>query len=242
MLSEKQKQILHLIEVFDDICKKNDIWYTLAVGSVLGAVRHNGFIPWDNDCDVYVKIDDLDRLRKCTIKSLPDNFKLFAWDKEEKYSPVFDRLTYKNIPQYDLHLDIFPLIGAPENISKRKMFVAQCAYSMKVLHCKHKEIIAVSKKRKNITRILKILTSIVPDFLIRKWYKYLEKKYDLKSSKYVYTICSGYGYKDCLPKELMFETILHPFEHLMLPIPRRFDEYLKILYNDYMTPRQTGYK
>jgi len=242
MVTDKQKKILELLEIFDKICRNKGIWYSLTSGSILGAVRHHGFIPWDEDCDVFVKIDELNRLRKVLNTELPDNIKLYIWDKESKYSQLFDRLTFKDISHYDLHIDIFPLIGVPENKTRRKVFVELCRFSVGFLHCKYKNIEYVRIKNRPLTILCKILSKPIPDSFIRRYINWLESKYDLRNSTYAYTVCSGYGQNECLPRELFLDTIDFKFEELVVKIPKRYDIYLKSIYGDYMVPKKRNYK
>lgn len=70
-LSERQQRLLHLAAYIDAVCEEHEIWYSLAAGSVLGAVRHRGFIPWDNDMDIFVKNKDMARFRAAVLTNLP---------------------------------------------------------------------------------------------------------------------------------------------------------------------------
>jgi lipopolysaccharide cholinephosphotransferase len=234
---EVQKKIIELIKVFDKICIENNILYTLAYGSVLGAIRHGGFIPWDSDMDVFVRIGDIEKLRQVLQKGITDEMKLYMWDKEEKYPAVFDRLCFRNVSHYVLHVDIFPLIGAPASEVSRRNFARTCYYSYKFLHCKHKEIQYARPSNVKKMLLIKKAARLIPDSSIRKWYHYLENKYDFEKAEYVYTIAGG-GYNDCLPKKLLLETNYVPFESIELPVPTKYVGYLTKVYGDYMTPKR----
>lgn len=235
-VSQKQKKMLGIIEVFDRICNENNIWYTLAKGSVLGAIRHEGFIPWDTDIDVYVKVTDISIIREKLTEKIPDTMKLYKWDKEKSYTANFDRLTLTDAFHGGLSLDIFPLVGAPANERKQKRFTQKCFYSYKILRTKH--VNTKYSKPENVKKIkaLKIVTKLIPDILIKKWYYHLQNKYDFTESKNVYLLASRYGIKEVLPKELIFKTQRKKFEHLYLPVPSDYDNYLTKLYGEYMIP------
>jgi lipopolysaccharide cholinephosphotransferase len=236
-LREVQKKVMELIKEFDRICVENGIWYTLAYGSVLGAIRHGGFIPWDPDMDVFVRASDMEKLRQALKKGMPDEMKLYIWDKEEEYSPVFDRLCFQGVSHDLMHVDIYPLIGAPSSEASRRSFTRTCWYSYKVLHCKHKDVQYARASNVKKMRFVKKFIKLLPDSLIRRWYHYLENKYDFEKAEYVYTI-AGEGYKDCVPKKLLMETKYVPFEDTMLSVPAQYDQYLTRIYGDYMTPKQ----
>lgn len=241
-ISEVQSKTLDIVKCFDSICAKNDIWYTLTSGSVLGAVRHKGFIPWDSDMDVFIRIGDIERLRHNLLEALPEQMKLNMWDREPGYHMCFDRISFANISHYKVHLDIFPLIGAPERKINRKIFTEICFYSYKFLRCKHVDIRYSKEAHVKKIRLVKKFAGLIPDNVIRRWYYYLQNQYDFERSKYVYTIASGYGFNECLPKELLLNTTRVPFEDVMLPIPADYHEYLTKVYGDYMTPKREGYK
>ena len=241
-MKEIQSKVLEIVKIFDNICRENDIWYTLTSGSVLGAVRHGGFIPWDSDMDVFVKITDLEKLRLLLLKNIPKEMKLYIWDSEPKYPLCFDRLSFIDLPHYLVHLDIFPLIGAPKKKNNQMRFTKMCYYSFKLLRTKHVDVKYSKPKNAKKIKALKVFTKLIPDVLIRKWYYYLQYKYSFEKSDFVYTIASGYGMKECLPKDLLLKTKYVNFEDTKLPIPVNYHEYLKRVYGDYMTPKKDGYK
>jgi lipopolysaccharide cholinephosphotransferase len=241
-LVETQSKVMELIKVFDKVCVENNIWYMLTAGSALGAVRHGGFIPWDPDMDVLVRLGDMDRLRKALQNEISEEMKLYIWDKEEKYSAAFDRLCFRGIAHDILHVDIFPLIGAPDSEADRRRFTKVCYYSYKFLRCKYKETKYSKPSNVNKIRFVKMIARLVPDFFIRKWYHYLEHKYEFEKANFAYLIAGGYGYKECMPKRLMLESKYVPFEDIKLPIPVQYDEYLTRLYGDYRTPKREGFK
>ncbi len=235
-VSEIQKELLNIIDDFDKVCTKYDIWYMLASGSVLGAVRHKGFIPWDSDLDVFVKYDDLAILRGVMKKELPQRYNYIQWDTTQGYSLPFDRLTYHDVVHHKLHLDIFPIIGAPSNQTLRKIFTKMCFLSYKAYHCKHADVRYSAPAHVKQILLAKKFTRLIPDWLFKTVFKVLSHSFPLDAAEYYYYISSGYGYKASMKKELIMETEKLKFEDLMLPIPKYWDEYLTNLYGDYMTP------
>ncbi len=250
IIKKRQSKVLEMIKVFDEICRKHEIWYTLTSGSVLGAIRHSGFIPWDTDMDVFVKIGDMEKLRAALLNDLPKEMKLHIRGREPGYHPSFDRLSLKGVPHEFVHLDIFPLIGAPANEKERLRFTKTCFYTYKILRWKHINTKLFRRRKSVVMRFLKYMVialikavmSLVPDSFICRQYARLENKYSFDTAEYVYTIGSGYGFKECLPKSVIVDSILVPFEDTMLPVPRQYHAYLTNVYGDYMVPRRDNYK
>lgn len=239
---EIHENLIDILSNFDRICQKYNIWYTLAAGSILGAIRHKGFIPWDLDVDVFVKKTDLDKIRQKMKEELPANYNYIEWDKEKGYSLPFDRIGHSETPHQVLHLDLFPIIGSPTNKIARKIFTRLCFLTYKANHCKHVDINYSNPS--NIASILRIrkFVRIIPSSFFKITFHFLNNLFNLKKSDYFHTIGSGYGYKGSMKKKVIMETIKVPFENLILPIPVHWDEYLSNLYGDYMTPVREGFK
>ncbi len=236
-LSENKKRILKLLEVFDKACG-DEIPYILAYGSAIGAVRHNGFIPWDSDVDVVFPIDRLDDLRERLLATITPDMKLYQWDKEKNYHPGFDRLSFKDCSHDELHIDIYPLSGAPEVLDERAAFCKKSYKMYKILHCKYKN----TKFSRSKNKLPILLFKIPLLFCSRKRYVNIMKKYEYMypydTAKKYRVIFSSYGEGDSTCRSDLENTVRVPFENLMLPVPKRYDEYLTSIYGDYMTPKQ----
>lgn len=117
-LRKAQLRMVEMLIEIDKICKKNSINYWIDYGTLLGAVRHKGFIPWDDDIDICVLKKDYKKIRKCLINDLPDQFVFSDW-KTDKYifeqiGRVRDKKSYCYYPYFTkqkeqgLWIDIFP--------------------------------------------------------------------------------------------------------------------------------------
>lgn len=235
-IKDRQKLVLELMKKVDWICRKNNIPYSLAYGSVLGAVRHKGFIPWDIDMDITIPITYVSKFRKIVKKELPPNMRIYEWDKERKYSPCFDRISYVNIKHEQCCIDIFPLCGVPDNKRLRDFFLIKCYLYYIFFNNKNKDIRFAKKRNVWKIKIIKCFLSLVPDSVIRKGYNKLKLKYDYDTHKNVSTLVTRYRNHDYTEKDKLLDVMSVPFEDAYFFIPKNYDEYLKHIYGDYMTP------
>lgn len=125
MTQEEVKKIqLNILIYVDAICRQNDINYSLAFGTLIGAVRHRGFIPWDDDIDIILMRDEYKKLLKCLYMDKNDLYKVLSPRDEGywyNYTKVTDKRTFikeKNWPDFQglgVNIDIFPLDFLPED-------------------------------------------------------------------------------------------------------------------------------
>lgn len=232
------KLVKELIVEVDKICTQNNITYSLAYGSVLGAVRHHGFIPWDSDMDIIISVDDVDTFRQACCKGLPNNMKIYMWDKEENYHPCFDRIAFIDQPHELVHVDIYQMCGLPNDVKKKEYFIKKCFYAYHILSCKLKNTDYSRKRNVWKVNLIKFLLLPVSKQRIRKIYKAIYHKYPFSTAKEVYAITSIYQLNDYMIKEDLFDTCRVKFEDIELPIPKKAHEYLSHIYGDYMTPKK----
>lgn len=233
-----QLKVLGLIKEVDRICMKYSIIYSIAYGSVLGAVRHKGFIPWDTDMDIIIPVTDVERFRNMFDQELPDNMKIIKWNQEKGYHPCFDRVVYRDLPHEIYHVDVYPLCGLPADLKKRKYFIRECYYKYHILSCRVKN--PAFSREKNVwkVKLIKKALFILSEERIKKIYYELQHRYDYEKSEDVYTITSIYRMHDYTDKKTLCDTVRVPFEYVELPIPRKNHEYLSSIYGDYMTPKK----
>lgn len=230
-----------LIEL-DRIARNNKLEYNLAYGTALGAVREKGFIDWDTDIDVMVTIDEYERFCNILELELKETFYLYTRKKNKDYHAMFNRIGFKNIPHDELHIDIFPMVGAPRGKIRKRIFgiishVIHFGNSYKNRDIK-RTAKRVSKKAVFILLICKVILLPVPNKLMEYFYNKLKIAFPIKKSSYVYNISGTYGNKEFIPKAWIKESEYKTFEGLKLPVPKEWDKYLTQIYDDYMTPRR----
>ena len=142
LLQQMQERMLHVYQAIDNICQRHNIPYWLSGGSMLGAVRHQGFIPWDDDLDLEMLRPDFKRLMKLLPKELPEDMVLqwhttdpnyfFQYAKvRDKRSQLFERNGYDRVwKEHGIYVDIFPLERMPLWIHKLSLVSFGHTYKM----------------------------------------------------------------------------------------------------------------
>ncbi len=128
--AELHQVLLEILIDFDKVCRAHNLKYTLGAGTLLGAVRHKGFIPWDDDVDVYMPREDYERFKKLVAEEgiLPEYLCLADDQGEKMYNPFIKVLdtryplrTPNHIEVPFAYLDVFPVDGAPEDAKEREI-------------------------------------------------------------------------------------------------------------------------
>ena len=242
---EKLKQIeLDILIYIDQVCKENNLRYFLCGGTLLGAIRHKGFIPWDDDIDICMPRPDYDRLIEI-LRDTNNKYRILS-PKQEKYyynfSKVVDSETilyeynYQPIENMGVYIDIFPLEGMPTDDF-------ECKKHFNVLNKLRKRInsFAWLKPRigKNLINYVKRLTLYNQNKKIsisqfQKKYESIAKQYNYDKSEYVYATGGAYGSKDIFLREFFSRGLNVEFEGNFFTAPSSWDLYLTQLYGDYM--------
>lgn len=255
---ERYKQILlNTFKAFDKLCSENNIQYIGAYGTVLGAVRHKGIIPWDDDIDVYMTRDNYDRFLRLKEKTNSTKYKIVDIHDKGYYTPFakfYDSDTtlweIKSIPfVIGVFIDIFPLDHTGENIQQTKRQKNNLSkwfwrYMFALRNDTINDIIQQFIKGNFYEFRVSLKFYIYHHLLFAPFRQILQNKYlkliehtKLNSGKdYIYyTSVDRFG-KAIFKKEWIEDSITVPFEDTTIRIPKNFDEYLTFLYGDYMRP------
>lgn len=241
-----QLKILEIVKYFDSFCKENNIEYYLVYGSCLGAIRHKGFIPWDDDFDVGMTLENYNKfIDLCKTKLDKSKYFLQTLDTEENYYLSFAKLRdinttlieegNKNIPiTYGVYIDIFPIVGIPKGKIARNIQAIHRAFALSA----NLNVI----NNKFLYKLFKIILKLFGKKRILKYCTKHAIKYSCSNCEDWCSIFDGDGLEiNSTTKTVMGKPTYVPFEDMMLPIPENYDTYLKHIYGDYMqipTPEQ----
>lgn len=238
---------LDMLKNLINICENHGLKYYLIGGSCLGAVRHGGFIPWDDDIDVGMPREDYSQFFKIAKSELPSNLFFQTFDTDPEYPNMFGKIrncntTYiessvKNFNiNHGVYIDVFPLDMTPNMLFVRKVinFMIKICH-ISVSRCFYSES---SKNASCFKRLAKKMIWIVlPN--IKKSILYREKLARLSNSsggKYVANFGGAWGDKEVMPSRVFGQGQKIMFEGIEVIIPENYNEYLTRLYGDYMTP------
>lgn len=243
----KYAQIDLLLEL-DRICKKRGLKYILGGGTLIGAIRHNGFIPWDDDIDVGMPRNDYDKLIEICDEELDPEYEKTDWFVDEASPIPFLKLKIKGTHYKEgltkntnindaVYIDIFPFDNAPDSKIKRKIQGTQIYLLKKILLLRCGFTIDDNKVfwKKALYQILKTFSKVKS---VRNWKITTEnvlRRYNQEPTECIVSMCGAYAYRKEIDGADLFEWIdLHEFEGFQLPIPHDYDVFLRRRYGDYM--------
>lgn len=221
--SEVRNVQLGILEKINYYSKKYNLRYYLSSGTTLGAVRHKGYIPWDDDVDVFLPIDDYLRLIK--ILENDEQYKIISQFNTNYYfgwgfGYMVDTNTICDINKFPIQLttgqsiDLFPLYGIPDDELEKQEYIN------KVKELENRCLIAIDENERIQA--------------IKEFNEYLlGYKYD--DCKLVGNVLMPFFVKGIFDKNIFGDGVEKKFENLLLKIPTNYDAYLKQMYGDYMT-------
>ena len=238
-IKELHKSLVQLAVIFRQVCEEENIWYSLACGTLLGAVREKKIIDWDTDVDMYVKIEDVERLRTAFEKRNIPNIEYINHDHVMKFLSSHDVIKM-NKPEiyHDIHLDIYPIVGAPSDKKNQDRVAFKWSYMDKIIRSKYVNIWHCKPKNRFFVAGAKIVDLFFPDKFLHANINKREKQYDMKKTGY-WMILANYGPgRACFPIKYLLESETKELYGEDFNVFKDWNEYLTIMYGDYMTPKK----
>lgn len=243
-LQEVHETMLHILDSIATICSANNLRFYLVGGTLLGAVRHKGFIPWDDDMDIAMPRPDFERFLEIAPQTLPP-FLTLVYGRDdsnvEHYTAkIYDKRTVlKGINGLELEgrgvrVDVFPLDGLPQGFLRKRVHF----WLIRVLYRVSNGAVrrtGVSGGWKDI--VSRVLRQLIPKNLVTKLRQYadrLMKKYTFDQSEQLCNYLGRWGWKEIFPKKWVGGGTRLEFEGRYLPAFQHYESYLRNVYGDFM--------
>ncbi|NLD93617.1 MAG: LicD family protein [Fibrobacter sp.] len=227
---------LYVMKEIAQICEANHICYYLCGGSLLGAIRHGGFIPWDDDLDITMYREDIKKLTEILEHDYPDKYFVQTPQNDPQYARYIPKIRLNGTVQLEedyalndmnhgIYIDIFPLDhvtkpGGAGLVLRGKLL--RMLFAFKTVRCtKNKQ---TTKLKKALMAILKPFTYLVPMSLIDKMFDWLCTASDKPGAAYTTSFASHYLWKRQLVDNAVYgEGVFHDFEDTKFRIPSQYE-------------------
>lgn len=252
-MSEVQKYMLNILKELVSIFDEHDIKYYMIGGTLLGAIRHKGYIPWDDDIDLAIPRDDYDRFLEIANDILPNSLTLRTYDDESYHHYYFARIVdtrYKILRmgsvkerEEELWIDLFPLDGLPRNTVKRVIHKTRLLTLKVLYHFATFDKVNLMRPNRPFYQRVIIKGYEVWPFKVKKGYKDILDKIDrlLKkasindSDYYMEFMGSSIPFRETCRIEQYGDGKFYKFEDTEFRGPEDAEYYLRHVYGDYMT-------
>jgi lipopolysaccharide cholinephosphotransferase len=237
---EVQARLLEILKVIDRVCKDHGLTYYLLCGTMLGAVRHGGFIPWDDDADVGMPRDDYEKLLAHADEWMPEGYEVVSGGRTAGYPYPFARVqetgsTYRMHRSYDfvggLPIDLFPLDGMVEDCSARRSHYKHYKFWWKMLYFTHTDPYKHGRGLRSMLTLL--LRKLLSPALVHRKLDDVRRQWRIENTPLI----ADHDYrpeKGAMPKEWYGKPVPVEFEGCMLMGVAKPHEYLTHLYGNYM--------
>lgn len=235
---------LEILKHVDKFCKEHNIKYSIYAGTLIGTVRHHGFIPWDDDIDIMMLRDQYTKFLSEYSKSVQDRYKLYAFELDKNWTHAFAKvddqktvLIHNVSSQFltGVTIDIFPVDKIPSNEKARKKIYFRHDLYRKLRAAK---VIRLDKHR-NLLKNLMILVNKILLFpitikMLVGWITSKASLYENNCCEYCGNVVWGYGQKEMHPISDFDDYVNMVFEGYDVPVLKGYHNYLTATFGDYM--------
>lgn len=221
-----QEKCIEALTFLQNLSKQHNLRYCLIAGSVLGAVRHGGFIPWDDDVDIGVRVEELETFERMVKENLPKHFTLEQSEANNPYPRMFSKICYEG----RCCIDIWPLVPTYPD-GKRAVF--QWYFGKLITKVHYKKI---GHEVAKYGRIAKVIAIFLSDKTVMKLARKNERKYISKDTDTYINLYSVYKReKEIIYRSWLDHAVTATFEGIEVPIVGCTEVYLTHLYGNFMS-------
>lgn len=236
-LDEAKKIQVDILEELDAFCRKNDINYSVAYGTLIGAVRHKGFIPWDDDIDVTMLRPDFEKFLKLYHTDRYELLRPMRQKRWEFFARIVDPKTVVEFPKFlespfGVWLTIFPIDTRPddEKLWRKQKRNIDFGATLARIKC---AVLTRSRVMNFVKRVSHFVAAPWPlDKINKRVLKYATMYEGQKTAKKIVWV--NYGKYETYPSEAFEDFVELPFEHLKVKAMKGYDTYLRTAFGDYM--------
>lgn len=244
-MKQFQNILLDMFKKFHQMCKKNNIRYYMVGGTLLGAVRHKGFIPWDDDIDIAIPRPDYERLIDNSEKWLPDNMILKSYKKFPEHIFPYVKILNKDTPIVNIiddnyskegvivrfHFDVYPIDGLGNKFRKAKVIASIVSFI--------KRIVVLNQEKRCISKnpVKRLVKKCIGKFDLYRLFSLLDivmQNEKFEDSLLVTRWRNLNSVKNIVKKEVYGTPVLYRFEDTEFYGLEKAEEYLECVYGDYM--------
>lgn len=246
LIDEQKKIMVEILRYFDEKCRENNINYSLIGGSLIGAIRHKGIIPWDDDIDVILTKDNYEKIIKVLLNENNSRYKLLTTDNCPDYFFPFPKLvdtktfviepmSLKQIDEYGIYIDIFSYFNISDDKNKAIKTVKKIKLYNRLISRRKTPIKKLPFSKVCIGIIRNLISFLIGKKKLLKMIYKISNNVDNINSSYVVSNWPIYPIeKEIQLSKNIEEYIDVPFENMTVMIFKNYDEILKTTFGDYM--------
>ncbi len=241
-MTEIQIKLVDMLRWFHDLCVENNLRYYAIGGTMLGTARHQGFIPWDDDVDVGMPHEDIEKLRDIISRNASDRYAFEAPETEATdyfypFYKLYDTSTTlventKYAIKRGIYIDIFPLDGTGDTLEESEKNCKKVMFLKNLLMAK---VGGFRKGRKFYKNLVVAIFRLIPvnDKKILHRLVAQCKKIKWDDSAWGGNLVGAWGMREIMPREIMGTPKLYKFENIEIYGVQKSDEYLTKMYGDW---------
>jgi lipopolysaccharide cholinephosphotransferase len=249
-MTDDDRQELHRLLMvafkdFDRICRANGLQYYLIGGTLLGAVRHGGIIPWDDDIDVGMLRPEYERFLRVAPQQLAPQYSVHSVSSDPNHVICFTKIRMADTRFVSsqegavsgVFVDVFPLDNAPNSHLLRRLHALVASFFLFIIRIRHGDTSSPLRYRRFLRRIAHAILRFIPRRIFMTGFQRLMQVSGDNDSTSIVNVGGSWGYRrECWKRSYFMEYIEMSFGDAVAYVPAGWHEILTRQYGDYMTP------